>query len=109
MKKSFLKQTSFFRFLISFLFILSYVLNTYAQQNDDGSITLSKTITPRTDNCRQFDVELQIIGNPQPALIDVVVVIDASASMGSGFGGSGAIEEAQDAAWEFSQYIIGLN
>ena len=93
--------------LFSFLFLLVFTLNTQGQTNGDGSISLSKTIIPKIDNCRQFDVNLQITGNPQPKLIDVVLVIDRSSSMG--WYGNNDIVAAKNAAEEFTNTVFSWN
>ncbi|NVO03219.1 MAG: gliding motility-associated C-terminal domain-containing protein [Bacteroidetes bacterium] len=68
-----------------------------------AQVTINKTVVQQ-NNCNQFDVSLQITGNPNPVPMDIILVIDRSGSMTDGSPSS--MSHAKTAAINFMRSVF---
>ncbi|MDD4570684.1 MAG: VWA domain-containing protein, partial [Tepidanaerobacteraceae bacterium] len=76
--------------------------------SNQDTIGVNKT-ADSSDICRTYDVKLEITGEPAPAPVDVVLVIDRSGSMDARVGGwfsPTVMDYAKDAAREFTDKVL---
>ncbi len=99
--------------VIIFAMVLSMgfdAVRVFAETLYEDSVKVFKTAEPGTsegDDCRTFDVELRITGDPPSKPVDVVLVIDTSTSMKTGKNNfTGRIGAAKTAANKFADIVL---
>lgn len=80
----------------------------------EDTIEVDKTAKRIKGLCRQFEVTLDITGEPQEAPVDVVLIIDKSGSMNERAGGTifnplSRLHYAKEAATNFASKVLGAS
>lgn len=100
-------QTIFSKSLLALILVCSLGF-TYQNAVAQDDITYTKTVVQNAGNCNQFDITLELIGNPPPQPQEVILVFDRSGSMGFNIPNDTnlPIDYAKDAAIDFIQNLF---